>query len=138
GTWLVVAATGDLASVMERVGRMPLPPYIKRDRDDPRAALDRERYQTVFAQTPGAVAAPTAGLHLTDALFARLAERGVGVARVTLHVGLGTFKPIQTDDVESHVMHEERYVVPAETADAVRGTRAAGGRVVAVGTTSMR
>jgi len=138
GTWLVVATDGDLGPLMERAGKMPLPPYIRRERDDPRAALDRERYQTVFARAPGAVAAPTAGLHLTDAIFARLADRGVGVARVTLHVGLGTFKPIESDDVEDHVMHEERYELTAETADAVRRTRAAGGRIVAAGTTSVR
>jgi S-adenosylmethionine:tRNA ribosyltransferase-isomerase len=138
GTWLVEATDGDLSALMERAGRMPLPPYVRRERDDPRAALDRERYQTVFARAPGAVAAPTAGLHLTDALFARLAARGVGVARVTLHVGLGTFKPIDAENVEDHVMHEERYEVPKETADAVRRMRAAGGRVVAVGTTSVR
>jgi S-adenosylmethionine:tRNA ribosyltransferase-isomerase len=138
GTWLVEAVDGDLVALMDRAGKIPLPPYIRRGRDDPREALDRERYQTVFARTPGAVAAPTAGLHLTEPLFARLAARGVDVARVTLHVGLGTFQPIQSDDVERHVMHEERYVVPPESADAVRRTRAAGGRVVAVGTTSMR
>jgi S-adenosylmethionine:tRNA ribosyltransferase-isomerase len=138
GTWLVGGAGEDLRSIMDRVGRMPLPPYIRRAKDDPRAAQDRERYQTVFARVPGAVAAPTAGLHLTDELFARLQARGIGRASVTLHVGLGTFKPIETDDVESHVMHEERYHVPVETTDAVRRTRAAGGRVVAVGTTSVR
>jgi S-adenosylmethionine:tRNA ribosyltransferase-isomerase len=138
GTWLVEGAGDDLARIMDRAGRMPLPPYIRRETDDPRAAQDRERYQTVFAREPGAVAAPTAGLHLTEDLLARLAERGIGRASVTLHVGLGTFKPIETDDVESHVMHEERYHVPVETADAVRRTRAAGGRIVAVGTTSVR
>jgi S-adenosylmethionine:tRNA ribosyltransferase-isomerase len=138
GTWIVQAVDGDVAALLERAGHMPLPPYIRRTRDDPREALDRERYQTVFARTPGAVAAPTAGLHLTDAIFARLAARGVGVARVTLHVGLGTFKPMDAENVEDHVMHEERYQVPAETADAIRRTRAAGGRIVAAGTTSVR
>jgi S-adenosylmethionine:tRNA ribosyltransferase-isomerase len=138
GTWLVRARDGDLAALMERVGRMPLPPYIRRAADDARDALDRERYQTVFARAPGAVAAPTAGLHLTRELFERLAARGVGRATVTLHVGLGTFKPIETDTVEAHAMHEERYEVPAETAAAIARTRAAGGRIVAVGTTSVR
>jgi S-adenosylmethionine:tRNA ribosyltransferase-isomerase len=138
GTWLVDAAGGDVARLMERAGHMPLPPYIRRERDDPREPLDRERYQTVFASKPGAVAAPTAGLHLTDEIIARLGARGIGFATVTLHVGLGTFKPIETDDVERHAMHEEHYDVPAATADAVRRTRAAGGRVVAVGTTSVR
>ncbi len=138
GQWEVAAEKGDLASLMERAGRMPLPPYIKRARRDPREALDRERYQTVYAREPGAVAAPTAGLHLTEPLLARIRGRGVGVAAVTLHVGLGTFRPIETERVEDHVMHEEAYEVPAETAYAVRRTRAAGGRVVAVGTTSVR
>ena len=138
GAWVVAAVEGDLAAVMERAGRMPLPPYIRRERSDPRGPLDRERYQTVFARSPGAVAAPTAGLHLTKDLLARLAERGIERASVTLHVGIGTFKPIETDDIEGHVMHEERYEVPAETADAIRRTRAAAGRVVAVGTTSVR
>jgi S-adenosylmethionine:tRNA ribosyltransferase-isomerase len=138
GTWLVDGAGADVATLMARAGHMPLPPYIRRGRTDAREAADRDRYQTVFASKPGAVAAPTAGLHLTDAVFARLAERGVATARVTLHVGLGTFKPIETDDIERHAMHEERYEVPAATADAVRRTRAAGGRIVAVGTTSVR
>jgi len=123
---------------MERAGRMPLPPYIRRERVDARDAADNDRYQTVYAREPGAVAAPTAGLHLTDALFERLAERGVRRAAVTLHVGLGTFKPIATETIAGHVMHEEAYDVPAATAAVVRETRAAGGRVVAVGTTSVR
>jgi S-adenosylmethionine:tRNA ribosyltransferase-isomerase len=138
GTWLVRARDGDLAALMERAGRMPLPPYIRRADADVRDTIDRERYQTVFARAPGAVAAPTAGLHLTPALFDRLAARGIGRAFVTLHVGMGTFKPIETDSVEAHVMHEERYEVPADTALAIARTRAAGGRVVAVGTTSVR
>ena len=138
GRWIVEGVGESLPSLMERAGRMPLPPYIRRERRDVRDPLDRERYQTVFAREPGAVAAPTAGLHLTEALLARLAARGVGLARVTLHVGLGTFRPMETEQVEDHVMHEERYEIPAATVDAIRRTRAAGGRVVAVGTTSVR
>ena len=138
GTWLVRGRDSDVVVLMERAGRMPLPPYIRREPDDSRDAIDRERYQTIYASSPGAVAAPTAGLHLTGALLARLAARGVTHASVTLHVGLGTFKPIESDTVEAHVMHEERYEVSAETAAAIARTRAGGGRVVAVGTTSVR
>ena len=122
---------GELA-VLERHGEMPLPPYITETLDDP------ERYQTVFSQTPGSAAAPTAGLHLTPEVLARLADRGVGRAEVELVVGLGTFRPIATDVVEDHVMHSEQYRVPAETMAACERTRAAGGRVVAVGTTVVR
>jgi S-adenosylmethionine:tRNA ribosyltransferase-isomerase len=138
GHWTVEPAEGEFGPLMERAGRMPLPPYIRRERDDPRDALDAERYQTVFAREPGAVAAPTAGLHLTEPMLAALAARGVRRVAVTLHVGLGTFQPIAADTIEGHRMHEEPYVVPQETAEAVRATRAAGGRVVAVGTTSVR
>ncbi len=138
GEWLVEAVGADFPALMQRAGKMPLPPYIRRTRQDAREALDRERYQTVFAREEGAIAAPTAGLHLTDELLARIAERGVAKATVTLHVGIGTFRPIQSEVLEQHEMHEERYAIPKETADAVRSTRAAGGRVVAVGTTTVR
>jgi S-adenosylmethionine:tRNA ribosyltransferase-isomerase len=138
GLWLVAPEEGDLAAWMEAAGRLPLPPYIRRSRDDARTALDRERYQTVFAREPGAVAAPTAGLHLTHDLLAALEARGVRRAAVTLHVGLGTFQPVKVDDLTQHRMHAEAYVVPAETAEQVRRTKAEGGRVVAVGTTSLR
>ena len=121
-------------SLLERVGRVPLPPYIERDDD----ALDRERYQTVFAAVPGAVAAPTAGLHFTPELLERLAAAGVQRASVTLHVGAGTFLPVQADDPREHVMHAERYVLTESTARAVQAARAAGRRAVAVGTTSAR
>lgn len=125
--------------VLERTGRMPLPPYIERDPEgDPRDALDRERYQTVYAREPGAVAAPTAGLHLTEDLLGAMEERGVERAVVTLHVGAGTFLPVTTPRVEDHRMHAERFTVPAETAAAVAGCRRRGGRVIAVGTTSVR
>ncbi len=124
--------------VMLRAGRMPLPPYIRRDRADARDALDAERYQTVFARHDGAVAAPTAGLHLSESILADLAARGVRRASVTLHVGLGTFKPVETELISDHPMHEEPWTIPLETAALIRETKAAGGRVVAVGTTSVR
>lgn len=120
--------------VLDRYGVTPLPPYIQRQAD----LLDAERYQTVFGEVPGAVAAPTAGLHFTDELLADLALRGVGLARVTLHVGAGTFAPLRTDMIEDHTLHEERYCVPPTTAAAIERTHAAGGRIVAVGTTVMR
>jgi S-adenosylmethionine:tRNA ribosyltransferase-isomerase len=115
-------------------GEMPLPPYIRRAA----AAADRERYQTVYAKEPGAVAAPTAGLHFDAALFARLAARGVGVADVTLHVGAGTFQPVRENDLTRHRMHAEWLRVPPETVAAIAATRARGGRVVAIGTTVVR
>lgn len=126
--------TADLFAALERVGRVPLPPYIRRKASDE----DRERYQTVFAQRPGAVAAPTAGFHFTRALLDRVREMGVEVARVTLYVGAGTFLPVRTPVVEEHRMHAERFQVPEETAIAVAAVRARGGRVVAVGTTAAR
>jgi S-adenosylmethionine:tRNA ribosyltransferase-isomerase len=115
-------------------GEMPLPPYIAR----PAASADRERYQTVYARSPGAVAAPTAGLHFDTALLERLAQMGVARAFVTLHVGAGTFQPVRVDDIEAHVMHEERVSVPEGTCAAIAAARAAGGRVIAVGTTVVR
>jgi S-adenosylmethionine:tRNA ribosyltransferase-isomerase len=123
-----------LQAALERVGRLPLPPYIRREPD----ASDRERYQTVLARVPGSAAAPTAGLHFTPALLDALVQRGVQRATVTLHVGPGTFLPVRTDDVSQHRMHEERYDVPVETARAFADCRARGGRVVAVGTTAVR
>jgi S-adenosylmethionine:tRNA ribosyltransferase-isomerase len=117
------------------LGEMPLPPYIRRPA--PRAE-DRERYQTVFARVPGAVAAPTAGLHLTRALLAALARAGVGFAEVVLHVGPGTFRPLRAADLAAGVLHPERFELPAATADAIAAARARGGRVVAVGTTTTR
>ncbi len=123
------------ASVEERlgaIGEMPLPPYIHERLADP------ERYQTVYAREPGSAAAPTAGLHFTPRLLESLERQGVGIARVTLHVGLGTFLPVKVEDARLHEMHEEEYHVPAETLAAIRETKARGGRVVAVGTTSCR
>ena len=115
---------------------MPLPPYIKRP-DGP-LDDDRSRYQTVYADTPGAVAAPTAGLHFTKELLADLARRGIPLATVTLHVGAGTFKPVKSENVEDHLMDFERYSLPEKTAEAVRKVREGAGRVVAVGTTTVR
>jgi S-adenosylmethionine:tRNA ribosyltransferase-isomerase len=120
--------------LLERAGSLPLPPYIGHAPD----AEDEDRYQTVYAKHPGAVAAPTAGLHFDDALFAALEARGVARAFVTLHVGAGTFLPVRDDDPARHVMHAERYHVPEATVAAIDAARARGARVVAVGTTSMR
>lgn len=120
--------------LLERYGHMPLPPYI----DRPDTEADRERYQTVFARNPGAVAAPTAGLHFDDELLARLRARGVEFAWVTLHVGAGTFQPVRADDLRDHAMHSEWMSVSAEVCAQVTATRARGSRVIAVGTTSVR
>jgi S-adenosylmethionine:tRNA ribosyltransferase-isomerase len=120
--------------VFERHGEMPLPPYLHR----PAEEQDRERYQTVYARVPGAVAAPTAGLHFDAALLEACQRAGAASARVTLHVGAGTFQPVRVDDVREHRMHAELVDVPADTCDAVAACRAAGGRVVAIGTTAVR
>lgn len=125
-----------LVDLLDAYGAMPLPPYIKR-KDGPDPA-DRNDYQTVYAEHPGAVAAPTAGLHFTDDLFDRLARRGVETARVTLHVGLGTFQPMRAEDTRDHVMHAEWGRVSGETAAKINAVRQSGGRIVAVGTTSVR
>ena len=128
------AAGGTVVSAIERAGHVPLPPYIRRaDRPE-----DRARYQTVFAREPGSVAAPTAGLHFTPALLAALAERGIETAQMVLHVGPGTFRPVQVDDVSAHAVPPEPYVVPASTAEAIHRARGRGGRVIAVGTTTTR
>jgi S-adenosylmethionine:tRNA ribosyltransferase-isomerase len=119
---------------LSTVGHVPLPPYIHR----PDETSDQKVYQTVYARRPGAIAAPTAGLHFTESLLDKIRERGVSVARVTLHVGIGTFKPVRVDLVSDHRMDEEEYDVPEETAAAIRRTRAVGGRIVAVGTTVVR
>ena len=138
GRWIVRAAEGGLEGLMERTGKLPLPPYIHREIDDPRDAQDRERYQTVFAERPGAIAAPTAGLHLSTGLLGDLGARGVELARVTLHVGVGTFLPIRTDDLDEHEMHEERFEITSEAAAAIRAARSEARRIVAVGTTTVR
>jgi S-adenosylmethionine:tRNA ribosyltransferase-isomerase len=119
---------------LDRLGHVPLPPYIER----PDEAADRERYQTIFARHPGAVAAPTAGLHFSEELLRDLAAGGIERAAVTLHVGIGTFRPVTAERIVEHRMDRERYEVPAETAAAIGRTRARGGRVVAVGTTVVR
>ncbi|HLP96854.1 MAG TPA: tRNA preQ1(34) S-adenosylmethionine ribosyltransferase-isomerase QueA [Sideroxyarcus sp.] len=121
-------------AVLERYGKLPLPPYITHAA----GAEDDERYQTVFAREQGAVAAPTAGLHFDQAMLDGLRAKGVNIAYVTLHVGAGTFKPVREEDVGQHVMHSERYTVPQATVDAIQLAKANGGRVVSVGTTSLR
>ena len=123
-----------LEQLLQKLGEMPLPPYIERHADD----SDMERYQTVFAREPGAVAAPTAGLHFDEAILARLRERGAEFGYVTLHVGAGTFQPVRADDLKDHHMHREWLSVSAELVEQVRRTRANGGRVIAVGTTVVR
>jgi S-adenosylmethionine:tRNA ribosyltransferase-isomerase len=124
--------SGIFNEILNRLGQMPLPPYIKERLDD------RERYQTVYARHEGSAAAPTAGLHFTESYLRKLGEQGVRIAYVTLHVGLGTFRPVSVDKVEEHHMHEEYYEIPHETASLINETRASGGRIVAVGTTSAR
>jgi S-adenosylmethionine:tRNA ribosyltransferase-isomerase len=123
-----------IAAVLATTGHVPLPPYIRR----PDETVDRERYQTVFARVDGAVAAPTAGLHFTEALLARLRAAGCEVTAITLHVGLGTFQPVTAEDLDAHAMHEETYEVSRETSDAVAAARERGAPVVAVGTTVVR
>ena len=120
--------------VLEQLGRLPLPPYITHTP----TADDEARYQTVYANEPGAVAAPTAGLHFDEAMLDALRNQGVRTARVTLHVGAGTFQPVRVEHLADHKMHSERYSIPQATVDAIRDTRMRGGRVVAVGTTSLR
>ncbi len=126
--------SGEVEPHLERLGHVPLPPYIRRGDDD----TDRQRYQTVFARRPGAIAAPTAGLHFTPELLERLSARGVERTEITLHVGIGTFKPVTADRVEEHHMHAEAFHVSPAAAAAIRRTRDAGGRLVAVGTTVAR
>jgi S-adenosylmethionine:tRNA ribosyltransferase-isomerase len=121
-------------AVLDQLGRLPLPPYIEHTP----TADDEARYQTVYANEPGAVAAPTAGLHFDDAMLVALRTQGIRTAQVTLHVGAGTFQPVRVDDIAEHKMHSERYTIPQTTVDAILETRARGGRVVAVGTTSLR
>jgi S-adenosylmethionine:tRNA ribosyltransferase-isomerase len=130
----VLAADGDAESCLESAGHVPLPPYIRRsDRAD-----DRARYQTIFAREPGSVAAPTAGLHFTPDLLQRLHDRGIERAEILLHVGPGTFRPVQVDRVEDHRLEAEPYEIPSATAAAIAAARLRGRRVVAVGTTTTR
>ena len=123
---------GIFLEVLEQLGKMPLPPYIKAE------LQDRERYQTVYSKVVGSAAAPTAGLHFTPELLGKIAEKGVGIGYVTLHVGLGTFRPVKEDEITDHEMHSEYCVIPQETADLINRTKANGGRVICVGTTSCR
>ncbi len=123
---------GSFFALLEKIGEMPLPPYIKK------RLADKESYQTVYSRELGSAAAPTAGLHFTQELLARLQEQGVRIGYVTLHVGLGTFRPVKVDDITEHKMHAEHYELPEKTAQLINETRAAGGRVIAVGTTSCR
>lgn len=123
---------GNFYEILDQIGTMPLPPYITEKLED------QSRYQTVYAREIGSAAAPTAGLHFTEDVFRRLKEKGVQVGRVTLHVGLGTFRPVKEEEIEHHIMHAEHYELPEETARLIRETKARGGRVICVGTTSCR
>ena len=123
---------GIFEEVLDRLGEMPLPPYITKKLED------KDRYQTVYAKNPGSAAAPTAGLHFTPELIEKIKAKGVNIGYVTLHVGLGTFRPVKVDDVNNHKMHSEFYILPKETAELVNRTKAAGKRVISVGTTATR
>lgn len=145
GSWTVrkISVLNTL-ELLDRIGSMPLPPYIRRQRETGSGVeaafdqLDRQRYQTIYAKEPGAVAAPTAGLHFTPGLMERLAAAGVEIAYVTLHVGLGTFAPVRTATLEEHPMHTERFIVPAATLAALQAARTQGRRIIPVGTTAVR
>jgi S-adenosylmethionine:tRNA ribosyltransferase-isomerase len=134
GEFFTLSFDGDVFDLIEQHGRLPLPPYIEHDADE----FDETRYQTVYSRAPGAVAAPTAGLHFDEALLEQLKAKGVNFAYVTLHVGAGTFQPVRVEVLAEHKMHTEWYTVPQATVDAVRAARAEGRAVVAVGTTSLR
>lgn len=140
GRWEIrLADDAPTAELLSRIGHAPLPPYIRRDGpEDSADSRDRRRYQTVYAADDGAVAAPTAGMHFTDELLGQIKAAGVYIATVTLHVGVGTFRPISTDAIEDHAMHREFIRVSQATVDAIRTARAGGGRCIAVGTTSVR
>jgi len=136
GSWIVRPQSGEEPmALLERVGRVPLPPYIRKGQ---MTESDRERYQTIYARVPGAVAAPTAGLHFTESLLSRLRQKGVSLCWLTLHVGPGTFRPITTESLAEHQMHSEWGCINQETVDRIEACRRGGGRVIAVGTTSVR
>jgi S-adenosylmethionine:tRNA ribosyltransferase-isomerase len=135
---LRVGAEGSVEEVLEKIGFAPLPPYIKRGEDFALSARDRQRYQTVYARNLGAVAAPTAGLHFTKKLLSRLEERGIKLAYITLDVGEGTFKPVTAETLEEHRIHEERFGIDEKNAGIINGVKKNGGRIIAVGTTSVR
>ena len=134
GEFYTLSFPGDVFDLIETHGRLPLPPYIDHAADE----FDEQRYQTVYAREPGAVAAPTAGLHFDEALLTRIKAKGVNLAYVTLHVGAGTFQPVRNENLAEHKMHSEWYSIAPETVAAVDAAKAAGGAVIAVGTTSMR
>ena len=134
GEFYVLHFPDDVITLIDAHGSLPLPPYITHAADE----IDAERYQTVYARAPGAVAAPTAGLHFDTPLLERLRAKGVQFAYVTLHVGAGTFQPVRTENLAEHAMHSEWYTIASQTVDAVAATQAAGGSVIAVGTTSLR
>lgn len=124
--------SGVFLSVLDNLGKIPLPPYITEELND------SERYQTVYSRIPGSAAAPTAGLHFTNALMDRIREKGIRICFVTLHVGLGTFRPVKEDSIEDHIMHSEFCIIPRETSETVNSTKREGGRIISVGTTSCR
>ena len=135
---LKIEAEADVEGVLEKIGFPPLPPYIKRDSDQNQAAIDKVRYQTVYARQAGAVAAPTAGLHFTEKLIRQLKDKQICIAYITLHTGTGTFKPITAETIEEHKIHQERFSIDEENAQMINTTKAKGGRIIAVGTTSVR
>jgi S-adenosylmethionine:tRNA ribosyltransferase-isomerase len=138
GCQLKIKTDANVETILEKIGFPPLPPYIKRGRDQSQAAIDKLRYQTVYARHTGAVAAPTAGLHFTDELIEQLKQTGIHFAYITLHIGEGTFKPITTDNIEEHKIHQEQFRIDEKNAQIVNATRKKGGRIIAVGTTSVR
>lgn len=138
---LLFSGTKNIVELLDVMGEIPLPPYIRRAAAAPEsdlARLDRERYQTVFAQSAGSVAAPTAGLHFTESMLNEIRARGVEIRFVTLHVGLGTFAPVKTETLSAHIMHEERYELSEDTAGAINSAKREGRRIIAVGTTTVR
>lgn len=134
GNCLIEFPKVDVLELLDKVGHMPLPPYIKRDD----TAADRDKYQTIFADKPGAVAAPTASLHFTDRVLSAIKGKGVNLCNVTLHVGAGTFQPVKVDNIDDHQMHTEQFFMSEESAEVINKTKASGGRVFAAGTTSVR
>jgi S-adenosylmethionine:tRNA ribosyltransferase-isomerase len=135
---LKISANEDVRTILDKIGFPPLPPYIKRGAELRQAQIDKKRYQTVYARHAGAIAAPTAGLHLTDKLINQLKGRGVSFAHITLHIGIGTFKPISTVTVEQHKMHSERFSINEENAQIINAAKQQGRRIIAIGTTSAR
>jgi len=129
---------GDFDDLIYRIGEVPLPPYIKRNRQQPISSVDRKAYQTVYASRKGAIAAPTAGLHFTDGLLGELRSSGVSIVPITLHIGYGTFSPVRESDIRNHKMHAERFVISKASADCLNSARNAGKRIIVVGTTCMR